>query len=63
MAADTNQLSYKYLLKGRLSFIHNLILDKPVNSLADAVMTSYLAYINGCYSQPTTLTHFVAVKL
>lgn len=63
ITADTDQINYKFLLKGRLSFVHNLILDKPVNSLADLVISSYLAYINTCYAQPTTLTHFVAVKL
>ncbi len=38
---------YKYLIHGRLNYIHNLVLDKPVNSLAEKCLKSYLAYTEG----------------
>jgi hypothetical protein len=57
-------LVYKHLIIGRLAFFHNLILDKPVSTLASLVIESYLAYTSAySKSKHVSTAHFVAIKL
>jgi hypothetical protein len=55
---------YKYLFAGRLAFIHNLILGKPVNSLAGTALDCYLKYTESyAKGSRVLLTHFIATKM
>lgn len=56
--------SYKLLLRGRLAYFHNMILDRPVKSLAEVAISSYSEYSAAYRKQPNLhLTHFIATKL
>lgn len=56
--------SYRLLVRGRLAFFHNMILDRPAKTLADITIGSYEAYFAAYrLQQNVAQAHFVAVKL
>lgn len=55
---------YKFLVKARLSFIHNLILDKPVGSLVDDYLLQFKRYLSILFKQKNlSATHYIHLQM